>query len=152
MDEAGIDDNETYPYGWTRKGKRLYGMKKGVKTKRLSIASALSRGKLCASFIFEGSCDRNVFETYVEKILVPILNPGQVVVLDNASFHHGGNIKQLIENAHCELLYLPSYSPDFNPIEHYWSALKNKIRRNLNSLSCDLYDAAILAFNDELIY
>jgi len=67
MEEAGIDDTDTEIDAWGLKGQRIYGMKKGAKKQRVSIASALSQGKLIAPFMFEGSCDRNVFETYLKK-------------------------------------------------------------------------------------
>ena len=146
MDETGMDDTEVYQFGWVEKGDILFGMKKGAKSERLSIISALSQKRLCASLLFTGSCDRNVFETYVEKVLVPILTPGKTIVLDNATFHHGGKIQKLIEDAECSLLYLPSYSPDLNPIEHFWAPLKNKIRQFLPQFSNNLYDAALKAF------
>ncbi len=146
MDETGMDDTEAYQFGWTEKGKRLHAMKKGAKSERVSIVSALFKKSLCASFLFTGSCDRNIFETYIEKVLIPILTPGKTLVLDNAAFHHGGKIRDLIESAGCKLLYLPSYSPDFNPIEHFWAPLKNKIRQLLPQFSNNLYEAALQAF------
>jgi transposase len=145
MDETGIDDDETYEYGWSPKGPRLYGMKKGGKSKRVSIIGALNQQTLIAPFMFEGSCDRSVFEIYVEKVLIPTLTPGKTIVLDNAAFHHGGNIKKLIESAQCTLLYLPPYSPDFNPIEHFWAPIKNQIRKLLHECANDIYAAAIRA-------
>ena len=66
---------------------------------------------LIAPFTVEGACNRTVFETWLETCLVPTLEPGQVVVMDNATFHKGGRIQELIQND-CELLYLPPYSPD----------------------------------------
>lgn len=105
--------------------------------------------KICllqAPFVFKGSCNREVFETYVEKVLIPTLRPGQTVVLDNASFHKGGRIRELIEAANCFLEYLPSYSPDFNPIEHWWAPVKNGIRKCLQRFEYDLFRAAEYVF------
>ena len=65
----------------------------------------------------EGSTTREVFEAYLERVLAPTLRPGQVVLMDNLSAHKGGRVKEIIEGRGCELLYLPPYSPDFNPIE-----------------------------------
>jgi DDE superfamily endonuclease len=76
---------------------------------------------LIAPFTIEGACDRVVFEIWVETCLIPQLNPGDWVILDNATFHHGGRIQQLIEAASCHLLYLPPDSPDFNRIEKCWA-------------------------------
>jgi len=65
-----------------------------------------------------------------------MLKPGQVLVMDNATFHKGGQIEQLIQEAGCQLLYLPAYSPDFNKIERCWSWLKSRIRKQLDQFDC----------------
>ena len=148
LDESGIDDNEVYAYGWSPKGSRVYGMKNGDRQKRLSIVAALNQKTIKAPLVFEGSCNRKVFEVYVEKVLIPELIPGQTVILDNASFHKGGRIIEMIEAAECKVLYLPPYSPDFNPIENHWAALKNTMRKNLPLCERDLYKAAQIAFTD----
>jgi transposase len=84
--------------------------KGGVNT----IANALYNQKLSASFTIEGSCNRTVFEMWLETCLVPTLITGQVIVMDNATFHKGGRIQELIQSVGCRLLYLPPYSPDLN--------------------------------------
>jgi transposase len=145
LDEAGIDDNETYPYGWGPKGERVQGMKPSKRDKRTSIISALNQGVLEAPFVFEGYCSHAVFEAYVEKVLLPVLIPGQTVIMDNASFHKSKRIQHLIESKGCRLLYLPAYSPDLNPIEHYWHMIKSKMRAYLKN-DKNLYRAAQLAF------
>ncbi len=75
-------------------------------------------------------------EIWLETCLIPMLKPGQVVVMDNATFHKGGRIEQLIQAADCHLLYLPAYSPDFNKIERCWSWLKSRIRKQLDQFDC----------------
>jgi transposase len=77
----------------------------------------------------EGSTTREVFEAYLERVLAPTLRPGQVVLMDNLSAHKGGRVKEIIEGRGCELLYLPPYSPDFNPIEGAFSKVKGLLRR-----------------------
>ncbi|WP_396442582.1 MULTISPECIES: transposase [unclassified Limnospira] len=84
--------------------------------------------KAVAPFTFEGCCNWTVFELWLEFILIPTLKPGQTLVLDNATFHKGGRIAELVEAAQCRLLYLPPYSPDLNKIEKCWSWLKARIR------------------------
>ncbi len=71
--------------------------------------SGLCQGKLIAPLTFEGSCNRQVFEKWLETMLIPQLTPGQTVILDNATFHKGGKIRDLIESADCELQYLRSH-------------------------------------------
>ncbi len=85
------------------------------------MIAAYCQRQLMAHFTLEGACNRIVFETWLETCLVPVLEPGQVVILDNATFHHGGRIEALIESAGCRLLYLPPYSPDLNRIEKCWA-------------------------------
>ncbi len=77
----------------------------------------------------EGTTTSAVFETYVEQVLVPTLRPGQAVVLDNLSSHKGGRVRELVEGRGCELLFLPPYSPDLNPIEEAFSKVKGLLRR-----------------------
>ncbi len=77
----------------------------------------------------EGSTTREVFETYLEGVLAPTLEPGQVVVMDNLSAHKGARVKEIIEGRGCKIVYLPPYSPDFNPIEQAFSKIKGLMRR-----------------------
>lgn len=81
--------------------------------------SALCQGELIAPLTFEGSCNRLVFEKWLQEKLLPELKSGQTVILDNATFHKSQKIRELIESVGCELEYLPPYSPDLNDIEHY---------------------------------
>jgi transposase len=136
VDEAGMDNREDYSYGWNEKGQRFHALKSGRRQGRVNMIAAFCNRKLMAPFTVEGSCNRTVVEIWLETCLIPLLSPGQVVVMDNATFHKGGNIEQLIEEAGCQLLYLPAYSPDFNKIEQCWSWLKSRIRKQLNQFDC----------------
>jgi transposase len=80
------------------------------------------------SLTVEGATTARVFETYVEKVLVPSLRAGQIVVMDNLGAHRPKRIRELIEQQGCELLYLPAYSPDYNPIEEAFAKIKNLLR------------------------
>ncbi|MGK7913651.1 MAG: transposase, partial [Synechococcus sp.] len=91
-----------------------------------------SQGSVLAPMTFEGYCDTVVFETWVEQMLVPSLNSGQVVVMDNASFHKSRRTRELIEQAGCQLMFLPTYSPDLNKIEKFWARLKHRLRQTLH--------------------
>lgn len=128
LDESGLNDNEVYEKAWGPKGPRIYGRKPGGKKMRHSMISGLQNNKIIAPFMFEGSCSRPVFEIYLQKVLLPVLAPGSTIIMDNAAFHKGGKIAELIKNAGCFLLYLPAYSPDLNPIENWWFVIKNAVR------------------------
>ena len=143
-DETGIDDNEVVLTGWAPRGKRCHAKKKGVRKTRYNITAALNLNLLFAPFLFEGYSNAAVYETYIEQILVPALRPGMVVVIDNARFHKSKKIIALIEAAGCRIIFLPPYSPDFNPIEHHWAAVKNAIRKAAEHIT-DFYDAAVQA-------
>ena len=77
----------------------------------------------------EGATTSRVFETYVERLLAPALRPGQVVVMDNLGAHRPKRVRELIEERGCELIYLPPYSPDLNPIEEALSKIKHCLRK-----------------------
>lgn len=91
---------------------------------------------MIAPFTIEGGCNRKVFETWLSTCLLPVLEPGQVVIMNNATFHKGGRIEHLIQDAGCTLLYLPPYSLDLNLIERCWSWLKSRIRKQLAQFDC----------------
>lgn len=126
-----MDERDDYGYGWCERGQRFEALKSGRRTGRVNMIAAYCERQLSAPFTMDGACNRTVFETWLETCLVPTLRLGQVVILDNATFHHGGRIAQLVESAGCRLLYLPPYSPDLNRIEKCWAWLKSRIRKRL---------------------
>ena len=134
IDESGIDNREDYGYGWNEKGQRFFDLKSGKRSIRVSIISGLCQGKLIAPFTFEGACNRLVFEQWLSEKLLPHLQPGQIVILDNATFHKSEKIREVIESAECQLQYLPPYSPDLNEIEHYWFPIKNRVRKSQGTI------------------
>jgi transposase len=146
-DEAGIDDNEVLLNGWAPRGERCHAQKRAERKKRYNIIATLNLNLLIAPFLFEGYSNAVVYETYIERILVPVLKPGMVLVIDNASFHKSKRVIELIEAADCRVIFLPPYSPDFNPIEHHWAAVKNAIRKTAESVQ-DFYEAAIQALSE----
>ena len=123
--------NEICQYGWADRTTRLYALKEGSQHKCLNIIGGLKEGKLIAPFSFEGSCDSSVFNVYVEKVLQPFMNKKTLFILDNASFHKASKIEKIAKKNNSEVLYLPPYSPDLNPIEHYWHKLKTKVSKYL---------------------
>jgi len=130
VDEAGIDNRADYPYGYSEIGERFYALKAGKRSERVSWLSALKDGELFAPMTFTGTCNRALFETWLTQCLVPQLQPGDVIIIDNASVHHSQTIEDIVVEAGCEIWYLPPYSPDLNEIEHQWFGLKNWMRQS----------------------
>jgi transposase len=95
----------------------------------VTLLSSMSLEGMGPSLVVEGSTTKAVFETYIEKILAPALREGQVMVMDNLSSHKGSRVRELIEGRGRELIYLPSYSPDLNPIEEAFSKIKGLLRK-----------------------
>ena len=129
VDEAGIDNREDYPYGYCEIGQRFYALKSGKRTERVSWIIALKSETVFAPMTFVGSCNRDLFEMWLTDCLLPQLQPGNVIVIDNARFHRSQFIEEVVAAAGCELWYLPPYSPDLNQIEHWWFVLKNWMRQ-----------------------
>ena len=95
--------------------------------------------------VFNGSCNSNVFNNWVEHFLIKELKPGQVVIMDNASFHKSQKTQKLIESVNCSVIFLPPYSPDLNPIEKFWANMKRWIKSNITQFS-QLYEVIIQFF------
>lgn len=95
VDEAGFDNREDYPYGYSPIGERCYALKSGKKRERVSWLSALKEGKLLAPLTFEGSCNKDLFEAWLKNCLLPVLEPGDIIIIDNASFRAGNLSKNL---------------------------------------------------------
>lgn len=135
LDECGVEHRLHQAYGRAPRGERLYAEVAGSRRRRTSIIAVAQKGKLVAPLVFEGSCNTEVVDTYFEKVLLPAVPKGSVIVLDNASFHQSPSTQKLAAEAGCELLFLPTYSPDLNPIEHLWAKLKAALRRILPTAS-----------------
>lgn len=140
VDESGMDERDNYGYGYSEVGERFYELKSGRRQGRINMIAGYREGQLIAPFTVEGACNRTVFETWLETCLIPVLRPGEWVIIDNATFHHGGRIASLIEAAGCQVVYLPPYSPDLNRIEKCWAWLKSRVRKLLPT-SDNLRDA-----------
>ena len=131
------------------RGTKVVGKISGKRFGRQSVISALKDKKFLAPMCFEGTCDTSLFNTWLEKICIPELKPGDVLILDNASFHKSKTTIEMIKKAKCEVLFLPPYSPDLNPIEKYWANMKRKIRELLPIVTTlsEAFDAVILSMS-----
>ena len=129
VDETGNNITLTPRYGRAPRGQRCVGQVPRNWGKNTTLMAALTLGGIQTAAVIEGAMDRLVFDCFVEQFLVPSLRPGQVVVWDNLSVHKSARARKLIEAAACRVLFLPPYSPDFNPIELAFSKLKTAVRR-----------------------
>ena len=139
IDESGISMNLVQEWGWAPRGVILPGQRSGKHRKRLNIIGALSQGNPQALASFKGSCSGGRFYQWVKDHLLKVLKSGQVVVLDNASFHKASSTLMLIESVGCQVLFLPPYSPDYNPIEHVWANVKRFLRKGMEQVG-EAYD------------
>ena len=129
VDEMGSNTSLRPLYAWSPKGKRAFGSAPRNWGKNVTLLASITPEGLGPCLAVEGPTTREVFEAYLERVLAPTLRPGRVVVVDNLSAHKGGRVKEIVEGRGCELLYLPPYSPDFNPIEQAFSKIKGLLRR-----------------------
>lgn len=148
IDESGIDIGICKDRGWGKKGKKLIGIKSGKYYQRTNIIAGLVNNKPIAPMVFNGSCDTLLFEVWVEKFLIEELKPGQVVIMDNAAFHKSKRTRELIESVGCRLIFLPPYSPDFNPIEKFWANMKKWIKEKITQFG-ELYDVLVAFFEPQ---
>ena len=147
LDESGINKYLHREYGRGFRGKEVHGEISGKRFSRQSVISALFKGKFVAPMCFEGTCDTSLFNAWLKQMLIPNLVPGQVLILDNASFHKSAESQKLVEAAGCKILFLPPYSPDLNPIEKYWANMKKKVRKFLKQVQTfnEALDKAVLS-------
>lgn len=115
--------------GRAKRGKRLRSGVPHGHWKTTTFIGALTLRGFIAPWVLSGPIDRLAFETYIAKVLVPELRRGDIVIMDNLSSHKGPRVREMIEAAGATLLYLPPYSPDFNPIEMAFSKLKALLRK-----------------------
>ncbi|MBA3714300.1 MAG: transposase [Pyrinomonadaceae bacterium] len=109
--------------------------------RHISVIGALGLHGVCAPMTLEGACNSEVFDLYVEHMLVPNLRPGHMVLLDNVKFHYSPRAIKLIESAGASVLHIPAYSPDFNPIEECISKIKEALRSFKARTKRKLYNA-----------
>jgi transposase len=129
IDETWASTNMARRYGRAPRGERLRAAVPHGHWKTTTFVAGLRLDGVVAPLVLDGPINAAAFEAYVEQFLAPTLQPGDIVVMDNLSSHKGPKVRALIEAVGAKLLYLPPYSPDFNPIENAFSKLKALLRR-----------------------
>jgi transposase len=129
VDEMGSNTSMAPVCAWSPKGERVLCSLPRNRGKNTTLLASMTTEGMGPSLAIEGSTNSEVFKTYIERVLVPALQAGQVVAMDNLNAHKGERVRELVEEAGCELLYLPAYSPDLNPIEESFSKRKAMLRK-----------------------
>jgi len=132
IDECGIDEFLHREYAYAPRGEAVSAKISGKHYKRTNIVAAKCGGRIVAPLAYKGSTDSILFEHWFETMFLKAVPRYSVCVMDNASFHRKGVLRALAAAADCEILFLPPYSPDLNPIENFWAYLKQKLRSILH--------------------
>lgn len=152
IDETGFNLAMNRLYGRSLEGERVNDERPGNKGKNVTMVGAMNDSGLIATMTLPGGLDTASFLVYVEKILLPTLWVGAIVVMDNLPVHYAGKVKAVIESVGAKVKFLPPYSPDLSPIELCWSKIKEILRsakaRTENALNVAITDA-INAINED---
>ena len=129
IDETWTRTNMAPLRGWAPRGSRLKAKVPHRRWKTMTFLAALRHDRIEAPWLLDGPIDGDSFRAYVEKVLVPTLRPGDIVIIDNLGSHKGKAVRQAIRAAGAKLFFLPKYSPDLNPIEQVFAKLKHLLRK-----------------------
>lgn len=129
IDETWAKTNMTRTHGWAPRGQRLVDKVPHGRWKTATFLAALRHDRIAAPCLFDGPINGERFLAYVEQALVPTLQPGDIVIMDNLGSHKGKAVRRAIRNAGAKLIFLPKYSPDLNPIEQLFAKLKTLLRK-----------------------
>jgi transposase len=141
VDEMGANTSLAPLHSCSRCGERARLKAPRNRGKNTTLLASISSEGMGSTLVVQGGTTKVVFEAYIEQVLAPSLRPGQVVVMDNLSAHKGEEVRQLIEQRGCEVLFLPPYSPDYNPIEEAFSKIKGLLRKAQARTREDLLEA-----------
>jgi transposase len=127
--EITIEEFMHRPRAWSQAGVAVPGWVSGRKFQRTGLVACLRQGEVVAPMQYSGTMDAQLFEAWFGEMLLPGLGEGYVVVMDNAAFHRKARLREMAAAHGCGVLFLPSYSPDLNPIEKFWARLKRRLRK-----------------------
>lgn len=146
LDETSTHLDMTSRYARAPRGQRAYARHRRNFGENITLLAGLRLDGMCAPFVVEGGVTTAVFETYVARILVPSLHPGDIVILDNLAVHKSARVRGMLSARGVKMLFLPAYSPDLSPIENAFAKLKTFLRR----VCAQTLDALIHALADAL--
>lgn len=147
VDESGIKSNMGHEYGWSKKGERIIKNIK-VNPKKFNLIMAISKEKIISNKIYEKNINETIFYEYLKEELLPKIK-NKYMLMDNVMFHKTNKIKKLIVESGNKILFIPPYSPDFNPIEHVFHILKNKIRQKMCEINKEIISETIKNINNK---
>lgn len=147
IDEAGVNIAMAQYYAWAYSHQRIYAPKPAKRPENVTMLAALSTQGVLACMNIPGYTDTQVFVAFLKDVLLPVLPKGKYIVLDNLSAHKSPLVQEIIELAGSSLLYLPSYSPDFSPVELCWSKVKHILRSRSARTSTKLNSSISFAFS-----
>jgi transposase len=131
---------------YARRGVKIVGEISGKKFKRTNIIAGYVNRKTVAECVYEGNSDKEFIENWVKEFLLKNLKKDQVIIWDNASFHKSDKVKKMLEDAGYRLIFLPPYSPDLNPIEHFWANFKKWLKNHISTYGT-LWDTIVAFFS-----
>ncbi len=149
VDESGFQSYYGREYAYAPRGEKVIGEISGMRFSRTNLVAGQIGGQTVAPMYYERSTDSAVFEVWFEKRLMLCLKPGTVVIMDNAQFHRKEELRKIASRYHVMVLFLPPYSPDYNPIEKLWANMKRWLRKNMRYYDSfeDALEAAIDAYS-----
>ena len=128
IDESSTHLDMARRYGRAPRGQRVYVKQRRNYGKNMTLLAGLRLNGMTESLVIEGAVSTPVFETFIQQVLLPTLQVGDIVILDNLVVHKSSRVEQLLHEHGCQILFLPAYSPDFSPIEQAFAKLKQFLR------------------------
>jgi transposase len=148
IDESGLDTYLYREYGRSKRGVPIVTRISGRKYRRVGVVAAQIGKEIVSPLQYDGTMNSSLFEMWFEEMLLPILPPKTTIVMDNATFHRKKTLRTLAENKGHRVVFLPPYSPELNPIEHFWSWLKRYMKKhidkymNFDETLCSAFDVS----------
>lgn len=147
LDESGVNLGLTRLYGRAAPGQRVVEATPGLSGAHYTLVAALGLKGVQAPLLFEGAMTRLTFDVYIEDVLAPTLRPGEIVLMDNLSAHKSDHVRATLEARGVQVIFLPPYSPDRNPIEKCWA----KVKQALRAAKARTWDDLLVAVRDALL-